>query len=429
MNNRNYHSGRPQNRPVANRSNNASAPKRGEQPSALVKISKRELAKREKEAKWERGIERVRQGVDRPMLAIILIILILGTIMVFSASFPSAYLKYGDSMHYLKRQIVFALTGCGLMMGMSFVPYNLYKKLTPSLYILSVALLIIVLIIGTSEGVAKRWIALGGFTFQPSELGKVAVVMMLAWYFDKNYDKLNKRGDLKVTVWDGIAVPGGIMALICGLVLLEKHLSGTIIIAIIAVCVIFLGGAHIGWTIGIYGICGAGAIGAFLAMNPYALQRILTHADENADVLAENWQTTQGVYAIGSGGLVGMGLGDSWLKHNYVSEPQNDFIFTIWCEEMGFVGAVIVIALYAAFVWRGFVIAKKAPDTFTSLTAFGITCQVGVQAFLNMMVVTDLIPNTGISLPFFSYGGSSLIILLCEMGVLLAISRHSYQKK
>ena len=425
MNNK-YQNGRPRRRPVEEIKKTDNERKR---TGAVVRINSKALAKIRKEKEWEQGIERVRHGVDRPMLAIIFVILILGTVMVFSASFPSAYNKYGNSMHYLMRQMLFATGGSALMILFSYIPYNLYKRLTPSLYITSIALLVIVLIIGTSEGVAKRWIAFGGFTFQPSELGKVAVIMMLAWYFDKYYDRLNSRSNLKVTVWDGIVIPGAIMAFICGLVLLEKHLSGTIIIALIAVCVIFLGGAHIGWAIGVYGAAGVAAIGAYLALNPYALQRILTHADEDADALAEAWQTTQGIYAIGSGGLLGVGLGDSRLKYNYVSEPQNDFIFTIWCEEMGFVGALIVIALYAAFIWRGFVIAKKAPDTFTSLTAFGITCQVGIQAFLNMMVVTDIIPNTGISLPFFSYGGSSLIILLCEMGVLLSISRHSYQKK
>ena len=425
MNNK-YQNGRPRRRPVEEIKKTDNERKR---TGAVVRINSKALAKIRKEKEWEQGIERVRHGVDRPMLAIIFVILILGTVMVFSASFPSAYNKYGNSLHYLMRQMLFATGGSALMILFSYIPYNLYKRLTPSLYITSIALLVIVLIIGTSEGVAKRWIAFGGFTFQPSELGKVAVIMMLAWYFDKYYDRLNSRSNLKVTVWDGIVIPGAIMAFICGLVLLEKHLSGTIIIALIAVCVIFLGGAHIGWAIGVYGAAGVAAIGAYLALNPYALQRILTHADEDADALAEAWQTTQGIYAIGSGGLLGVGLGDSRLKYNYVSEPQNDFIFTIWCEEMGFVGALIVIALYAAFIWRGFVIAKKAPDTFTSLTAFGITCQVGIQAFLNMMVVTDIIPNTGISLPFFSYGGSSLIILLCEMGVLLSISRHSYQKK
>ena len=428
MNNQEYHNGRP----TKNRSpvNNKNGENRSVKPSgAVVSVSGRALAKREKEKNWENGIVRVKRGMDRPMLAIILILLVLGTVMVFSASFPSAYLDKGDSMHYLKRQLLFGTLGCALMIGLSFIPCNFYRKMSPPVYIVSILLLLVVLLIGTSEGVAKRWIALGSITFQPSEFAKAAVIMMLAWYFDRNYEKLSKRDSLKTTVWQGVCIPGVILGIICFLVLMEKHLSGTIIIALISVCVVFLGGAHIGWTAGIYGAVGVLGIGAYLLTNPYALQRILTHADEDADALAEAWQTTQGVYAIGSGGLLGKGLGDSWLKYNYVSQPQNDFIFTIWCEEMGLVGAIIVIALYAAFVWRGFAIAKKAPDTYTSLVAFGITCQVGIQAFLNMMVVTDLIPNTGISLPFFSYGGSSLIILMCEMGILLSVSRHSYQKK
>ena len=437
-----YNSGRQPRRAPAREENGRGEPRNAERKpqvrkpqkqSGMVQLHGRALRLYNKEKSWEQGekhIERINRGLDRPMLAIIFVILCLGTIMVFSASFPSAYLDHdGNSMYYLQRQIVFAVIGIAGMFILSCFPYNLYKKLTPSLYILAIVLLLVVLVIGTSRGVAQRWIRVGGFTFQPSEVGKIAVVMMLAWYFDKNYDKIRARRTKKETILFGVIYPAVIFGIICGLVLLERHLSGTIIIAMIAVCVIFLGGAHVGYLAGIYAAAGALLGTVYLATNSYAFQRILTHLDENADALAEDWQTTQGIYAIGSGGLLGVGLGDSRLKYNYVSEPQNDFIFTIWCEEMGFVGAAIVVLLYCAFVWRGFVIAKKAPDTFTSLVAFGITCQVGIQAFLNMMVVCDLIPNTGISLPFFSYGGSALIILLWEMGILLGISRHSYQKK
>ncbi len=430
--NNNYHNGRAPKRPPSADPRERREVKPRPQ-NAVVKLSGRALARQRKDDNWEResrNLERVRHGVDRPMLAIMCVIMLLGAVMVFSASFPSAYIERdGDSLYYLKRHLIFMIGGGIGMTLLSFMPINFFKKLTPSLYMVSAALLVVVLIIGTSEGVAKRWIKVAGFTFQPSELAKAAVILMLAWYFDKYYNKINVPGDRKTTIINGTVKPGIIMAIICGLVLLEKHLSGTIIIALIAVCVIFLGGTHLGWTSLIYGGCGIGAIGAYLALNPYALSRILTHADENADKLAEDWQTSQGLYAIGSGGLLGVGLGDSRLKYNYVSEPQNDFIFTIWCEEMGFVGALIVVALYAAFIWRGFTIAKKAPDTFSSLAAFGITCQVGIQAFLNMMVVTDIIPNTGISLPFFSYGGTALLVLMCEMGIMLSISRHSYQKK
>ena len=405
----------------------ASSPKK---QGMVVRSGARQLTRaQKKDVEWEKGIERIRRGVDRPMLALILIILALGTVMVFSASFPNAYISENDSMYYLKKQLLWVAVGGVFMAILSVVPYNLIKRCTPTLYLFSVVLLIVVLIYGSARGIAQRWIAIGSITIQPSEIAKIAIILILAWYFDKYYDKVNIRRDRKTMIKYGVLFPGVLMALICGLVALEKHLSGTLIIAMIGVCIIFLGGAHIGWLAGIYGSAAVSFVIFYLAMNPYALTRITTHQDANADKLGEAWQTTQGLYAIGSGGFLGVGLGDSRLKYNYVSEAQNDFIFTIWCEEMGFVGAVIIVALYIAFVWRGFVIAKKAPDTFTSLAAFGITCQVGIQALLNMLVVTDVLPNTGISLPFFSYGGSSLIMLLGEMGILLSISRHSYQKK
>ena len=429
--NNNYQNGRRSEAPVSSQSSSNLPQKKG---GAVVQLSGRALRQKQKDDQWkreEKSLERVRHGVDRPMLIILFVILILGSIMVFSASFPSAYAttKNHDSFYYIKKHLLFVGAGGLTMFLLSYLPINFYKKFSPAVYLFSALMLFLVFIIGTAQGVAKRWIFLGPISFQPSELGKAAVILMLAWYFDRAYKRVNNPIDKKNAIIDGVAIPGIIMGFICGLVLFERHLSGGIIIALIGVCVIFLGGANVLYAAVTYGICGLLAGGVFLMLNPYALQRILTHADENADVLSDAWQTTQGLYAIGSGGVLGVGLGDSRLKYNYVSEPQNDFIFTIWCEEMGLVGAIIVIALYILFIWRGFTIAKKAPDTYSSLVAFGITCQVGIQAFLNMMVVTDLIPNTGISLPFFSYGGSSILILLCEMGILLSISRHSYQKK
>ncbi len=430
--NNNYQNGRRSGAPVRSQTNERLPQQKG---GAVVQLSGRALRQKQKDDQWKREdkkLERVRHGIDRPMLAILFTILLLGSIMVFSASFPSAYIltKDHDSFHFIKNHLIYAGIGCAAMFGMSFLPINFYKKFTPALYLFSIFLLILVFFVGTSEGVAKRWIFIGSqISFQPSELAKAAVILMLAWYFDKNYEKVNNPIDKKSTIVDGVLKPAVIMGIICVLVIAEKHLSGTMIIAMIAVCVIFLGGAHIGYTIGIYLTAGITAFGLFLAIFDYARERVSTFFSPEADVLGADWQTTQGLYAIGSGGFLGVGLGDSRLKYNYVSEPQNDFIFTIWCEEMGFIGAVIVIFLYALFIWRGFTIAKKAPDTYSSLVAFGITCQVGIQAFLNMMVVTDLMFNTGISLPFFSYGGSSLLILLCEMGILFSISRHSYQKK
>lgn len=397
---------------------------------AVVPTRERSLIKRiKKEQAWEEGVQRVRHGVDRPMLIIILVLLCLGTIMVFSASYPNALASKNDSLYYIRHQLLWLVLGGIVMSVLVFVPYNVYKKLTPPFFLVSLGLLALVLVMGTARGVAQRWIFIGGFSIQPSEVAKISLIMMLAWYIDRHFEEISNPLNKKATLWKGIVVPGLILALVCGLVLLEKHLSGTIILGMIGICVIFLSGANIGKMALCYGVPAVLAGVGYLLTNDYALQRIITHSNEGADVLNEAWQSTQGLFAIGSGGLLGVGLGESRLKYNYVSEAQNDFIFTIWCEEMGFVGAVLLVALYIAFIWRGITIAKKAPDTYSSLVAFGITCQVGIQAFLNIMVVTALIPNTGISLPFFSYGGSALIMLMGEMGMLLSISKHSYQKK
>lgn len=399
-------------------------------PGALTTSEQRALAKREKkDREWEAGIQRVRHGVDRPLAVIIIILLCLGTVMVFSASYPNAITEKNDATFYIRRQLMWLAVGAVVMIAAAAVPHQAYKKAAPSVAIASLALLVLVLIMGTARGVARRWIYVGSVSIQPSEIAKLALILTLAWYIDKHFEEVSSgRLSKKKTYRRSVLVPGVIMFTFCGLVLLEKHLSGTVILAAIGVCVIFLSGANV-WHMALtYGIPAVLAGGVYLLTNSYALQRILTHTDENADKLKELWQTTQGLYAIGSGGLLGVGLGHSNLKYNYVSEAQNDFIFTIWCEETGLIGAVLLIALYGLFVWRGITVARRAPDTFTSLTAFGITCQVGIQALLNILVVTDLIPNTGISLPFFSYGGSSLVLLMCEMGILLSVSKHSFQK-
>lgn len=381
----------------------------------------------------EAEIVRVKTGVDRTMLVLILILLSLGSIMVFSASYPSALAERGDSLYYIKKQLLFIAVGVGAMILASVVPPSLYKKVSIIAFAAALFLLVIVLIpgIGISNGEARRWLGLKGtpFTFQPSELMKVALVMVLAWYLDRFRDAVLDRLDRKKYILYGTLFPCALVGLACILVMLEKHLSGTIIVGMIGVCVMFIGGVHPGWMSAVVGVGGLGAIAAFLAANPYAWKRITSFTDENADKLDEAWQTTQGLYAIGSGGALGVGLGASRQKYSYVSEAQNDFIFTIWCEEMGFVGAVVLIVLFLLFIWRGYVIAMRAPDTFSALLVFGIISQVGIQAFLNIGVVTDVLPNTGIALPFFSYGGTSLIILLAEMGIVLSVSKHSYQKK
>ncbi|MBE6541470.1 MAG: cell division protein FtsW, partial [Ruminococcaceae bacterium] len=213
------------------------------------------------------------------------------------------------------------------------------------------------------------------------------------------------------------------------LVLIGKHLSGTIIVGCIGLFMLIVAGCKLLWLFCTVIPAGIVGIGAFIAMNPYALKRITTFTDENADKLDELYQTTQSIYAIGSGGLFGVGLGESRQKYSFLTQSHTDFIFSIWCEEWGFIGAVVLIIIFLLFAWRGYVIAQRAPDRFTQLTAFGITTHVALQAFLNMCVSADIIMNTGITLPFFSYGGSSLVVLMAEMGILLCISRQSYKKK
>ena len=361
----------------------------------------------------------IRQNsLDKKLLLLVLIILTLGTMTVFSASYPYALSRYDDGYYYLKRQIIFLAVGIVTMWITSKIPVELYNKVAPAFYAVCILLLILVLFGGFSEGVAKRWLGIPGtpLSFQPSELMKLGVILILSWWFSKS-------GREKSTMKNEIIIPGLFLFSACALVMLEKHLSGTVIIALIGLAILFIYGSSIKKMLLVYGVTGIGGGIAFLLTNDYAMKRIESFLNPNADILDEKWQTTQGLYAIGSGGIWGRGFGNSVQKYSYVSEPQNDFIFTIWCEEMGYIGAVILISLYLLLIFLGYKIAMRCEDRFSSLVAFGITSQIGIQSLLNMLVVTDLIPNTGISLPFFSYGGSSLVILLAEIGILLSISR------
>ena len=401
------------------------------QENKLVKAQQKKHDAAAAEAKWQEDIVRVRGGIDGAMLAIILILVALGSITVFSASYPEAVRKTGDGMTYIKSQILYVVIGLGIMAFMAWFPIKAYRSWAPvTAYIVAIVLLIIVLFYGTAVGVTKRWIAVGPINIQPSEVMKLAIILMTAWYFDKYEKQMNnsRAPFLEQYKWNTI-YPILILGAACGLVLIGKHLSGTIIVGMIGLLMLIVGGCKLKWLFAT-GIPIAGlAISVFLIANPYALKRITTFTDENADKLDELYQTTQSIYAIGSGGLFGVGLGESRQKFSYLSAAHTDFIFAIWCEDWGFLGAVALIVLFVLFMWRGYVIALRAPDKFTMLTAFGITTHVGIQAFFNMCVVSDMFPNTGITLPFFSYGGSSLIVLLFEMGILLAISRQYYRKK
>ncbi len=406
-------------------------------PESGGKIEKKREKKKDRESKPFFRLTRVVRGqIDRPMLAIILFFLCIGSAMVYSASYAYAASssKYNyDSAYFIRNQLIYVAMGLTAMVGISFIDYKIIKKFTPIAFGGSLLLLLLVLVIGTSEGEAKRWLDLKVISFQPSEVAKFALVLMLAWYFDKFYRFIHMRGHYGLTTLSSTIIPGILLLIVCGLVFAENHVSGTIIIGLIGLATIWAGGGKKIWFI------------IFLALVVTVIFTLVQFGDKITDFLPDYaqkridmwlnpdnygtqddmWQTIQGEIAVGSGGLFGRGFGKSLQKHLFVSQPQNDFIFAIICEELGFVGALCIIALYLAFIWRGLTIARRSPDPFAAVTVAGIVAHVGIQAFLNMMVVSTLIPNTGISLPFFSYGGSSLIFLMVEMGIILSISRYS----
>lgn len=395
----------------------------------LQKQQEKRLTAERKEAAWQSEVVRTRGGPDIVMLVLILILTALGTIMVFSSSYPLAISKGYDSDYYIMSQIRFLIIGGIAMAVLTAFPIKWYKNWLPIIaYIVSAAFLAYTAVAGVAEGVTSRWIDLGFISFQPSELMKVSIILMLAWYAEKYADRMKdiSKGFYSYrwnTLWPCLILGGA-----CILVLAGRHLSGTIIVGLIGVLMLIVAGSRIRWLLTLVPFV-ALIIGVFLSLFPYAMERLTSFFGDDASTLDELWQTTQSVYAIGSGGLFGLGLGQSRQKYHYLGNAHTDFIFSIWCEETGFIGAIALIVLYILFIWRGYTIAIKAPDKFTMLTAFGITTHVGLQAFLNMFVASDIMPNTGITLPFFSYGGSSLVVLLMEMGVLLCISRQSYKKK
>lgn len=377
-------------------------------------------------------------GADRTLLVTIMVLISLGSIMVFSASYADTAQRYGDSFYYIRRQIIWVALSLFVMFVVSRVPPAFFRVLAVPAFLITLLLLLVVLAMGVAGGGAQRWIAVGGLTFQPSELAKLTLVMMLAWYYSKYGDRACGSCGIRFRsgrpVFDGaqigrsllwgLLIPFCFIGLVCGLVLLEKHLSGVIILGLIGVIIMFVAGSSPFWLCGTGIFAGAG-LTVFALATDYTKRRIDIWLNPELYPRDGGWQTIQGMLAIGSGGLFGLGLGNSRQKFSYVSQPQNDFIFTIVCEELGFIGAAAIIILFGIFAWRGCVIAMRAPDRFSSLLAYGITAKVVIQVLLNIAVVTNTIPNTGISLPFFSYGGSSLVILFVEMGILLSISKES----
>ncbi len=355
-------------------------------------------------------------SIDFTLLIVVLILLAIGLTMVLSASSPKSLSDYDTSYHFFIRQLIFALVGLGAMMVISKIDYRFYQKFYKFAWLASVVLLVLVLLVGTEVNEATRWIDLGFTTFQPSEVVKFLMIIFYAGILTRNRDELGN-------FWMGLVKHICMLAPIIILLLLEPHFSVSIVILGTCCIMMIMAGckfwqfASCGATVGIPTIVG------MVMMAPYRLARVTTFMDPWSDPQGSGWQVIQSLYAIGSGGLFGLGLGESNQKYLYLSEPQNDFIFAILAEELGFVGCVFVIILFAILIWRGVLIAMKAPDMFGSLVAVGITSLIAIQVIINIAVVTSSMPVTGMPLPFFSYGGTSLLILLCEIGVLLNISR------
>lgn len=373
-------------------------------------------------------------SVDAIMLMLIVGLLVFGSVMVFSASYPYALKNYGDGYYFAKRQVFWAVTGCIGMAVCAALGEELHKKYTAKIGF-SVACVCLCLVLLSGGGI-KRWLNLGFFSFQPSELMKPMLILFIAWYMERFQDKIKRNGiaqrvgivhrdEFRTASLYGTFIPIGIVAAVCGLIMLENHFSGTLITFCIGAFVVFGGGALLRW-FAMAGTVAVTAVFAVLFGTDYASERIeIWLHPERFSIRDETWQITQGLIAIGSGGLFGCGLGNGVQKQLYVSAAHNDFIFSIVCEELGLVGALAVILLFIAFVFRAVYIAKNAETTFGSLVALGIAGHVGVQAFLNIGVVTGTIPNTGVTLPFFSYGGSALVVLLCECGILLSVRRRN----
>lgn len=382
-----------------------------------------------------------RGPIDLPFLMLVMMLVGIGLIMVFSASYASAmYSKDAgyDPLHYIKRQAVFAFGGIVIMYLISKVNYQTFRVLSIPLLVLSIVLLVLVKTpLGVTINNATRWLNLflvAGPTYQPSEIAKIAVILFFAARLSKR-DTQKRRKFSKRTLSGRIGnilerigflelIPYGlVLGVVLILVVLQPHMSGTILIMVGAASVLFAAGISLGWFISLGGMA-VGALVAIIALTDYMTNRVRLWLDPWTDPQGLGYQTIQSLISIGSGGLLGLGLGNSRQKFDFVPEPENDFIFSIAVEELGFVGAAIILILFALLILRGYWLALHARDKFGTLTIVGIITLMAVQVFLNIGVVTNLIPNTGISLPFFSYGGTALVIHLAEMGIVLSISRQ-----
>ncbi len=358
--------------------------------------------------------------VDWILLISIIVISLFGVIMIYSASYVWALYKFNDAYRFVKMQGLFLVVGFVIMYVTLKIPYTKYLSKANVIFGICFILLILVLIpgIGTVRNGSRSWFGIGSFGIQPSEFTKLGMIIFTSKYLSRNEKELRdiKRGVLPILV---------ILMLVFGLIMLQPDFGTGVIIVMSIVVLLFVSGVKMGFFVKI-GFLGLLGIAGLIVVAPYRLKRILSFIDPWSDPLGSGFQIIQSLYAIGPGGLLGLGFGNSIQKHFYLPEPQTDFIFSIISEEFGFMGVVIVASLFMVIIYRGFRISKNCENRFGKYLAFGITFQLAFQTLLNLMVVVGLIPVTGVTLPFLSYGGSSLLITMLGMSILLNISKYNY---
>lgn len=368
-----------------------------------------------------RSGNRRRSPVDRTVLGVTLLLVGIGTVMVFSASSTVAAARYGDSAWYLKRHLVRVVVGLTLLVVLAQARYERVARLGGPLLVVSLVALVLVLLpaLGVEAKGAHRWLALGPFRFQPSELARFALLLWLAHTLaSRGSDITRFRHDLLPVL--------GVIALIAGLIVLEPDYSSAFILTAIAVGLVFLAGARL-YQLGGLALAALPVAWVVLVSSPYRRQRMLSFLDGGGDIQGTGYQVWQSLLGLGNGGLFGVGLGNSGQKLRFLPEPYNDFIFSVVGEELGFVGAVVILGLFLILVLRGFQIAHRAPDVVGTLLAAGVSLTVGLYVLVNVGVVTSTLPATGLALPFISYGGSSLVFSLAGIGLLLAVSRRAVE--
>ena len=357
----------------------------------------------------------MRKKIDYKLLILIITFVIFGLLMVYSASNVVASFRYNDSLYYFKRQLLFSVIGIILMFYISKIDIYKIKKYSSIFFFICVFLLILVLIVSTARGGAKSWLALGSFSIQPSEFMKIALILVLSNYLSKYYSDLKKFKNF-------ILILGLILA-VFGLIMLQPDFGTGLVIVLSGISLLFISGAPLKYFVILitFGVLG---LGGLILSAPYRLDRILAFLNPWSDPLGSGFQGIQSILAVAPSGLFGLGFNKSIQKRFFLPEPQNDFIFAIICEELGLIGAIFLVSLYFIFVYKAIKLSLKVSDKYLSFVALGIGLSIFIQTVINICVVIGLLPITGITLPFISYGGSSLVITLVGCGILLNISKY-----